>query len=293
MRIDLHTHSTCSDGTASPRALVEQAHLAGLDVVALTDHDNTSGWDEAVATAGEVGIDLVRGIEISTKYAGRSVHLLAYLPDPTHPGLSRMLSTIVQGRDQRLPAMVANLRAHGIEITEDAVLAKARDADAVGRPHVADVLVDLDVVRSRDAAFAEWLNRDRPGYASRPAAALEDAIETVAAAGGVSVLAHPWGRGGEQVLGEDELPRLGEVGLTGLEVDHLDHDEGQRRRLRAVARTLDLVVTGSSDFHGAGKPEHLLGVETTDPEEYERLLDAASRASAASGRPTPTVTHTR
>ncbi len=293
MRIDLHTHSSCSDGTVTPRALVAEARRRGLDVVALTDHDSTAGWDEAAEAAHEHGVDLVRGIEVSTKHHHGSVHLLAYLPDPTYEGLQRMLARIIEGRDQRIPRMVARLRSLGIEITEAAVAAKAVDAAAVGRPHVADVLVDLGAVESRDQAFADYLTPRGRGYVDRPAPRLDEAIGVIAAAGGVSVIAHPWGREGGRGLDADELGRLREVGLTGVEVDHLDHDRERRRRLRAIAAELDLVVTGSSDFHGAGKPAHHLGVETTDPEQYERLLAAAADAAAASGRDAPRVVQGR
>jgi 3',5'-nucleoside bisphosphate phosphatase len=289
VRIDLHTHSSCSDGTATPRELVAEAGEQGLDVVALTDHDVTAGWQEAAEAAAEVGVDLVRGMEISTKHHGSSVHLLAYLPDPTYEPLQRMLAMIIEGRDRRIPRMVARLRSLGIDISEELVAAKASGASAVGRPHVADVLVDLGVVESRDQAFADYLTPRGQGYVSRPAPALDDAIRTVAGAGGVTVLAHPWGREGDRGLDRDELARLQSLGLTGVEVDHLDHAEQQRVRLRAIAAELGLVVTGSSDYHGLGKPAHHLGVETTRPEQYERLLDAAAEAARASGRQAPEV----
>ena len=293
MRIDLHTHSTASDGTATPRELVVEAKEAGLDVVAITDHDSSAGWDEAAEAAAEVGIELIRGMEISTKHHGESVHLLAYLPDPTYPPLGRMLAGIIAGRDHRIPRMVARLRSLGVDITEEAVLAKAADAAAVGRPHVADVLVDLGVVQSRDEAFADFLSPRGKGYVSRPAASLEDAIRTIAAAGGVTVLAHPWGREGDRSMGAAELRRLQAAGLTGIEVDHLDHDDDQRAQLRGIAGEVGLVVTGSSDFHGLGKPRHHLGVFTTAPDEYERLLAAAAEAADQAGRKTPGVVRPR
>ena len=289
MIIDLHTHSSCSDGTSSPRLLVQEAHAAGIDVLAITDHDTEAGWDEAAETAGEIGLELVRGMEISTRHRDQSVHLLAYLPDPTHPPLRRMLGRVLQGRDHRIPRMVAKLNGLGIPITEELVAAKAGDAAAVGRPHVADVLVDLGVVTSRDEAFESYLAAGARGYVSRPAARLTDAIRVVAAAGGVSVIAHPWGRGGGQVLDADELRRLGEAGLTGVEVDHLDHDHAQRERLRGIAGELDLVVTGSSDYHGLGKRNHPLAACTTHPDQYERLLAAAAEASRAVRHETPSV----
>ena len=289
MRIDLHTHSLASDGTDTPGDVVRAAHAAGLDVVALTDHDATSGWDEAVRAAEEVGISLVRGLEISTRYAGRSVHLLAYLPDPTHPELCAALDRIIDGRRERTPAIVAALRAHDIEITEDDVRREADSSMAAGRPHVADALVRLGVVTDRTHAFALLLNPGRPGYVDRYAADLTSMIPLVAAAGGVAVLAHPWGRSGRSALDAEALESLRGIGLAGIEVDHQDHDAATRATLRGLAADLDLVATGSSDHHGLGKVDHDLGVNTTDPEQFERLLDLAADAARASGRTTPGV----
>ncbi|GAB7004180.1 PHP domain-containing protein [Nocardioides sp. AN3] len=289
MRIDLHTHSRVSDGTDSPDELVRAAQAAGLDVVALTDHDTADGWDEAAATAHELGIELVRGMEISTTHEGRSVHLLGYLPDPTYPPLADELRHVLDGRRSRLPAMVERLRGLGIDLTVDDVLAVSADAAASGRPHVADALVRKGVVADRDEAFDTLLAAGRPAYVGRYATPLDRAIRLVSAAGGVSVIAHVWGRSRSESPGETELAALQEVGLTGIEVDHQDHDPDRRERLRAIARDLGLVATGSSDYHGAGKTLHDLGINTTAPEEYERLLDAAAAASAASGRSTPQV----
>lgn len=275
MRIDLHTHSSASDGTDTPADLVRAAKAAGLDVVALTDHDATSGWAEAADAADEVGITLVPGLEISTKFRHRGVHLLAYLPDPTHPALAAALDRILVGRTERTPAIVDALRRHGIEITEDDVRREAGGSVAAGRPHVADALVRLGVAADRTEAFTDLLNPGRPGYANRYAAPLEEMIRLVTAAGGVAVIAHPWGRIGGSVLDEEALAGLRDLGLAGIEVDHQDHDPAARARLRGIARDLDLLVTGSSDHHGLGKVDHDLGVNTTDPEQYERLLALA------------------
>ena len=289
MRIDLHTHSVASDGTQSPAELVRAAADAGLDALALTDHDTAAGWDEAAAAAGEAGLVLVRGLEISTRHGSRGVHLLAYLPDPTYPPLDAELRRILEGRGSRVPAMVERLRSLDVDITLEHVRAAAGRATATGRPHVADALVTLGVVADRDEAFARFLGDGRPAYADRYAAPLTDTIDLVAAAGGVSVLAHPWGRHERTTLDEATLADLADRGLAGLEVDHQDHDHDTREQLRAVARNLGLVVTGSSDHHGAGKVGHELGCNTTDPDELSRLLELAGRAAAASGRPVPEV----
>ena len=272
MRIDLHTHSCASDGTDTPAEVIGAATAAGLDVVALTDHDATSGWAEAARAADEVGITLVPGLEISTQLRHRGVHLLAYAPDPTHAPLATALDRILAGRTERTPAMVDALRRHGIAITEDDVRREAGGSVAAGRPHVADALIRLGVVADRTEAFVELLNHGRPGYIGRYAAPVEEMIPLVTEAGGVAVIAHPWGRSGGTVLDEEAFADLKEIGLAGIEVDHQDHGPELRARLRAIAANLDLVVTGSSDYHGLGKVDHDLGCNTTDPEQYERLM---------------------
>lgn len=273
MRIDLHTHSDRSDGTDTPTQLVENAARAGLDVVALTDHDSTVGWDDAQAAADRVGIRFVRGIEISTKLDGSSIHLLGYGFDPDDAPLLRELDRVLEGRDGRLPRIVEKLREHGIDITEPEVRERAGAARASGRPHVADVLVDKGVVVDRAEAFDRFLKPGRLAYVPRYAAPTHDAVRLVKAAGGTAVLAHPWSRGSDRVLTPGRIAELVDAGLDGLEVDHNDHTPAQRAALRAVAAEHDLVVTGSSDYHGAGKgPDFHLGANTTDPEQLARLL---------------------
>ncbi|NPC95959.1 PHP domain-containing protein [Nocardioides sp. zg-DK7169] len=289
MRIDLHTHSRVSDGTQTPAELVAAARAAGLDVLALTDHDTAAGWDEAADAARRVGIELVRGMEISTTHHGHGVHLLAYLPDPTYPPLAAELDAVLAGRRDRVPEMLTRLRGLGIEIDADDVARAAHGTAATGRPHVADALVTLGVVADRTEAFDRFLAWGRPAHVERYAAGLVDVLGHVRAAGGVSVIAHPWGRSRRRFPDHGDLVELKAHGLAGIEVDHQDHDAPTRAELRALAHQLDLVVTGSSDHHGAGKLDHELGVNTTSPEQYARLLDLAAIASARSGRPTPEV----
>lgn len=289
MRIDLHTHSQASDGTQTPRELVRAAHEAGLDVVAVTDHDTAEGWDEATEAADEVGITLVRGLEVSTRFAGKGAHLLAYLPDPTYEPLQHALQLILDGRNARVPIALERLRELGFEITLEDVHRAGGDTAAYGRPHIADALVALGAFKDRSAVFRELLNPGRPAYVDRYAAPLEEMIRTVDEAGGVTVLAHPWGRHGPTALGEVQIERLKELGLAGLEVDHQDHDDDARSRLRGIAEDLDLIVTGSSDHHGSGKVDHELGCNTTSPEQLERLLDLADAAARRSGRRVPEV----
>ncbi|ANH36538.1 error-prone DNA polymerase [Nocardioides dokdonensis FR1436] len=287
MRIDLHTHSRASDGTQSPAELVHAAVAADLDVLALTDHDTAAGWDEAAGAASAAGLRLVRGMEISTRFDGQGVHLLAYLPDPSYPPLAAELERILEGRRSRVPGILEGLRGAGISLTEADVARVSGHSAASGRPHVADALVALGVVADRTEAFDRLLSPGRPGYVDRYAAPLRDMIGLVAAAGGVSVVAHVWGRRHDESPDGRALAELAGLGLAGIEVDHQDHSPAARERLRGIARELDLVVTGSSDHHGDGKVDHDLGCHTTAPEQLERLLDLAAAAALASGRDAP------
>jgi predicted metal-dependent phosphoesterase TrpH len=290
VRIDLHSHSNRSDGTESPADLVRRAHTHGIDVLGLTDHDTSEGWQQAADEAATCGLALVRGIEISCSFEGYGVHLLAYLPDPTYPALAEELDRVLDGRNSRLPATLERLRALGIDIDVHDVRRVAGETAAMGRPHVADALVDLGVVADRNEAFNRYLGPQGPAYVHRYAADLETTIDTVASAGGVSVVAHPWAsRHDHTALDLAGLARLQEAGLAGVEVDHEDHDPATRTKLRAIAAELDLVVTGSSDYHGLGKIGHDLGCNTTAPDQLERLLSLTSAAADASGRVAPEV----
>jgi predicted metal-dependent phosphoesterase TrpH len=272
VKIDLHTHTNRSDGTDSPTELVENAKAAGLDVIAITDHDSTDGWKEADKAAKRVGITLVHGIEISTKLQGKSVHLLGYEFDPRHKPLAIELRKIIDGRNSRLPATLERLRSLGIDIQPEDVRAHSVNAAAMGRPHVADALMELGVVKNRGEAFARFLTPGKPAYVDRYAADLPTAIGLVKAAGGKAVLAHPWSRGSHRVLTRDRIGALADAGLDGLEVDHNDHGAEDRATLRQIAREFGLVRTGSSDYHGTGKVDFPLGCNTTEPEQYRRLL---------------------
>ncbi|WP_020580208.1 PHP domain-containing protein [Actinopolymorpha alba] len=287
MRIDLHTHSSCSDGTDSPAALVRAAAAAGLDVLGLTDHDTFAGWDEARAEAEQCGIGFVPGAEVSCRLAGTSVHLLAYLPDPTDAELSSMLERIREGRNARVPHILERLKSLGIELTPEDVAATSRAATSLGRPHVADALVAAGYAADRREAFDRWLSEGKPAYVTRYAPEPAEVMGRVVAAGGASVLAHPRGRRSRYVLTDSVIGELADAGLAGLEVDHLDHDDAVRQELRGLARDLDLVVTGSSDHHGAGKNDHDLGCCTTDEGEFARLLERARANAERSGRATP------
>lgn len=277
MRIDLHAHSAISDGTDQPAELIRAAVRAGLDVVALTDHDTTAGWAEAAVEAGEHEITLIPGAEISTRIGTSSVHLLAYLFDPDEPALAAELERIRTDRVPRLQRMVDGMRALGSRVTWDDVLAAAPAAASLGRPHLADALVAVGEAQSREDAFSRLIGAGSPAYVPKYAPGTVDAIGMVQAAGGAAVIAHPWAHGRRgPLLDQDTLARLVAAGLVGLEVDHLDHDEATRAELRAVVRALGIVGTGSSDYHGLGKQGYDLGVCTTSPQSYEAIL-AASR----------------
>ena len=218
------------------------------------------------------------------------MHLLAYLPDPDYPPLVEELARVLDGRNSRLPAILERLRHLGIDIDARDVRRLAGDAAALGRPHVADALVEAGVVASRDEAFAKLLGPGGPAYVDRYAADLERMIGTVADAGGVTVIAHPWAkRHDHRALDEEGFDRLRAAGLSGIEVDHQDHDEPTRRELRGIAGELGMVVTGSSDYHGTGKVDHELACNTTDPEQLERLLELAARAAETASRSTPSL----
>lgn len=274
MRIDLHTHSVASDGTEAPAEVVAAAVAAGLDVVALTDHDTTRGWDEAAIAARELGIALVRGVELSCRYRGRSLHLLSYLHDPAHPALLAEAERVRTARQDRARTMV-DLLAKDFPLTWDDVAEQVTGDATVGRPHIADALVALGVVPDRSAAFEDILATGSRYWVPHHALRLLDAVSLVREAGGVPVLAHPGAvRRGEAVT-ESEVAALVGMGLAGLEVRHRDNPPAEQQRLAALAERFELLATGSSDYHGEGKPNRL-GENLTDPMTLE-LIEGAGR----------------
>lgn len=272
MRIDLHTHSLVSDGTDTPTQLVRKAAEAGLDVIALTDHDTFDGIREAKLAAERAGIDVLAGVEMSTQLNGNSVHLLGYGCDPHDHALLDELARVRVGRSDRVPAMVAKLSTLGLPLTVEDVLAQAGGA-SLGRPHVADAMVAKGYVATRDEAFAGYLHDGGPGYVDRYSTPLTTAIDLVHGAHGVVVLAHPWGRGRREDLPEAYLTELVfEHRLDGVEVDHPDHDDDTRAALRAVAESLGLLTTGSSDYHGLGKTRNPLGAYSTHADVHAEIV---------------------
>jgi predicted metal-dependent phosphoesterase TrpH len=276
-RIDLHCHSTASDGTLTPAQLVTAGGQAGLDVMAITDHDTTGGWAEAAAARPE-GLRLVRGAELSCRWFGGeqwpiALHLLAYLFDPAEPRLAADLSALRRDREQRAEKIVNKLRADGVPISWDEVWGYAAGG-SVGRPHIAQALIRAGLVRTTDEAFASrWLGSRYFG----PKADLDvfEAVRAVRAAGGVPVFAHPRATVRGRVVPDRLIADLADAGLFGLEADHEDHTPEERAHVRALAEGLGLVVTGSSDFHGTHKKVQL-GAFTTAPEAYEKIVSAAT-----------------
>ena len=274
MRIDLHTHSTASDGTQRPAEVVSAAAEAGLDVVALTDHDTTAGWDQAAAAADHHGIDLVRGIEISCQHEGISIHLLGYLQNPAAPGLLEELERSRESRQTRARRIV-DLLSRDLPLQWGDVLEQIGPGATIGRPHIADALVAKGIVLTREDAFADYLYDGSPYYVSHYAADPVRAVRLVGEAGGVAVMAHPFASKRGRVVDDCVIEAMAAAGMAGLEVHHRDHNPDQVRHGLDLATSLDLFVTGSSDYHGAGKSNRL-GENTTEPLALRRIEDLAT-----------------
>ncbi|MFE7650394.1 PHP domain-containing protein [Streptomyces phaeoluteigriseus] len=281
MRIDLHCHSTASDGTDTPAELVRNAAAAGLDVVALTDHDSTRGYAEAIAALPS-GLTLVTGAELSCRIDGISMHMLAYLFDPDEPALLAERELVRDDRVPRARGMVARLNELGVAVTWEQV-ARIAGEGSVGRPHVATALVELGVVPTVSDAFTQdWLSDGGRAYVEKHETDPFEAIRLVKAAGGVTVFAHPAASKRGRTVPESAIAELAAAGLDGIEVDHMDHDDDTRARLRGLAGDLGLLVTGSSDYHGSRKT-CVLGEYTTDPEVYGEITRRATGAFPVPG----------
>jgi predicted metal-dependent phosphoesterase TrpH len=274
--IDLHTHTHCSDGTDSPTQLVNKALAEGISVLAITDHDTTSGWQSA-KEALRADLSLALGAEISCLTTdGVSVHMLGLLFDGEHQQMQNMLENTRDGRIPRAHRMIELLNAGGINISMEDVEAVKPVGATLGRPHIADALVKNGVVSSRDEAFTELLHNNSPYYVAHLAPTPEDAISMIRSAGGVAVIAHPFASHRGQVLSASDFLPLKNAGLNGIEVNHRDHNNDERTALANIARELDLVVTGASDYHGTGKLNSL-GENHTSRAEWERLESQANQ----------------
>ena len=284
MLIDLHAHSTASDGTDSPAELMAAAAAAGLGVVAITDHDTTLGWEPALS-GRPADLWVICGAEFST-VAGTeggpvSVHLLGYLFDPGHRTIVAEQARLREERLHRGMVMVRRMINNGIPISAEQVMQIA-DGAPVGRPHIGRALVDAGVVKSVDDAFGSYLANSGPYYVRKADTDLPTAVAMITAAGGVSVIAHPRSRGAARALTFDSIKELADHGLGGLEVDHPDHSSGQRAELRSIAERLGLLATGSSDYHGGNKVLRL-GQETTRPETLDALVKRSSGSTVPVG----------
>ncbi|MGH3656358.1 MAG: PHP domain-containing protein [Micromonosporaceae bacterium] len=279
MLIDLHTHSSISDGTDSPAELVAAAVTAGLDVVALTDHDSTAGW-QAARESLPAGLTLIPGVELSCRWYGADppigLHLLGYLFDPGYPDLVAELGRIRHGRERRAERIVGLLRADGIDVTWREVQGYAIGG-VVGRPHLAQALIRRGLVDSVSAAFApEWLGERY--RVTKSDVDVFRGLRLIQDAGGVAVFAHPKAHRRGPIVPDTLIGELADAGLFGIEADHVDHGPAEREQVRRLAADLGLVVTGSSDYHGDNKLVRL-GENTTAPQAYHRIVAAAHGAS--------------
>jgi predicted metal-dependent phosphoesterase TrpH len=282
--IDLHTHSTQSDGKDSPTRLVELASQQGITVLGITDHDSTRGWEEAIAAGRKFGVGIVPGIEISTRSetaAGRgiSVHMLCYLPDPNNQALLKELEATRESRVTRAKKMV-ELLAKDYPISWELVLSQLPAAATIGRPAIADALVELGIVPNRSDAFTSILNSSGRYYISEHSLETEYAIKLIREAGGVSVMAHPLidfpaGKSPAD-LPSEHFEKLIAAGLDGLEIDHRAVPEHAKAWLRSLALKHDLIITGSSDYHGVGGKDNELGENQTSQAMLDRIIDQAS-----------------
>lgn len=269
---DLHLHSTRSDGTEAPAEVMQAVHRSGIRVAALTDHDTTDGWAEAAEAAASLGMTFLAGMEMSARDGWRSIHVLGYLIDPDEPRLRETTERVRASRLDRARIIVDRV-ARDFELEWDDVLAQTSDGATVGRPHIADALVARGYVRDRDEAFRSILSPRGDYYESLFAPDPVTAVRLIVGAGGVPIIAHPAGRAGP--FPAELLRRMLEAGLAGFELGHRDNTEAGIRHLEGLVAERDLIVTGSSDYHGRGKL-NLPGEFTTAPEMVERIVAAAT-----------------
>jgi len=267
--IDLHTHTTASDGRCTPAELVARASAAGVTVLSVTDHDTVAACDAVGAACETAGIEFVTGIEITAVRSEADVHVLGYFLDPRSASLRAFLSEQRQQRVDRIRRIISKLAGHGVSLDADAMLQPALDdpSRSVGRPWVARAMVAAGYVKSTDVAFSAWLSRGRPGFVPREGAGPEDVIARIHDAGGIASMAHPG-----LLRRDDWIGPLAEAGLDALEAYHTDHGPEDTARYLALAARLTLAVSGGSDYHadeshGAPRP----GMTSLPPEEFERL----------------------
>ncbi|MFD1426775.1 putative metal-dependent phosphoesterase TrpH [Kroppenstedtia sanguinis] len=275
-RLDLHVHTTASDGMFSPVEVVKRAKAKGLLGIAITDHDTVAGVEEARQCGEESGLVVIPGVEISTVANGQDIHVLGYFVDLTDESFQERLQEQREARKRRNHQLLDRLTNLGIQITMEEVEARKPDKVNIGRPHIAEVLVEKGVVQNMNEAFAKYLGKDGAAYVTTPRISPEEALILIRQAGGVPVLAHPG------LYDDDELVwKLAQNDLAGIEVNHPDHDEKMRIRYREMVRQCGLLATAGSDFHGErqGSMYHAdLGTCTTDRETVNALEKAARSA---------------
>jgi predicted metal-dependent phosphoesterase TrpH len=283
MKIDLHCHSTHSDGKESVSQIFQYAAEAGLDVLALTDHDTTAGWAEARVEASRHGISFVPGIEVTTKHHHVSVHMLAYLPDPNHEPLVIRLNEVRIARETRVERFVENLQSEYSDLNMERVRETLKEeGKSLGRPHIADAMVNLGIFADRTEAFDGPLHKKSPFFVQSEGLDTVEAVKLIRAAGGVPVMAHPMARSGEELVitskHRERFLEVIEAGLGGFEIHHREVGPVAREWLTGLANEFDLVLTGSSDYHGlTGKP-NVLGENTTQ-EAMLRRIEAQATGS--------------
>lgn len=271
---DLHLHSNQSDGTEAPAEVMRQAHAYGVRTAALTDHDRTTGWQEAGDAAVALGMTFIPGMELSAKHEWRSVHVLGYLFDPADPALRAETDRIRDDRIGRAERIVRSI-GRDYDLHWDDVLAQTTADATVGRPHIADALVARGIVRDRTEAFDGILHPREGYYEPHYAPDPLTAVRLITEAGGVAIIAHPVTSGRDRMMPVPYIERLIGAGLGGFEIDHRENTAAGKRMLHEIAAAHDLIVTGSSDYHGTGKPNRP-GENTTSDEMVARLIARAT-----------------
>jgi predicted metal-dependent phosphoesterase TrpH len=272
--IDLHTHTTHSDGSASPKELIERANSKGARSIAVTDHDTVDAFAEARAAADRCGVEFIPGIEISADFSPGTMHILGYLIDGEAPALKEQLAMLKNAREKRNPEIARRLEGLGFDISYEEV-AQLAGNNVVGRPHFASVLVKKGYVRSIQEAFDRLLKKGAPAYVEKARLSSRDAIELIHGAGGVAVLAHPYELKLSSYEAADELvAELAALGLDGIEAIYSRHSPDQRSRYSEIALRHNLLITGGSDYHGSYKPDIDLVTGLGDLDVPYALLEA-------------------
>ncbi len=278
-RLDLHLHSTHSDGSQPPAEIIAMAHKADVRALAITDHDILTGLPDAVEAARPLGIDVIPGVEISSRFDDDELHILGYYFDPADPTLLARLETLRESRHRRNPLIVERLRDLGVSLTYDEVRELA-GTDAVGRPHIARLLMEKGHVKTAKEAFDRYLARGKAAYVARELPEPTEAIRWIRDAGGVAVLAHPlWVKRTGEAL-RKLCEKLKEAGLGGIEVHYSTHTPQQTSDFLNLARHLDLLVTGGSDYHGLTKPDIEVGTGRGNLTVPDKLLEPLKNAAA-------------